>query len=236
MPRPRTVYRGKRKYSWIITLAVTLLVVVILLAVWLFYHLQRYIVYDKDGLRLDLSAQREELLRPGDVFCHCYHAKGNTILDDKGHVSKEIWEAKKRGVLFDAANGKSNFAFSVAEPAMAEGFFPDIISTDLTCLTIYKDYSFGLPYVLSKYICMGMPVDQVLKAATETPAKWLGKETEIGTLAPGARADIAVFRWKEMPVTYRDARGDSYCGKGLLIPQMTVKDGVIVFRQPDFAL
>ena len=67
MPRPRTVYRGKRKYSWIITLAAMLLALLIVLAVWLFYYLQRYIVYDKDGLRLDLSAQREELLRPGTV-------------------------------------------------------------------------------------------------------------------------------------------------------------------------
>ena len=65
MPRPRTVYRGKRKYSWIITLAAMLLVIAIALAVWLFYYLQRYIVYDKDGLRLDLSAQREEILRSG---------------------------------------------------------------------------------------------------------------------------------------------------------------------------
>ena len=65
MPRPRTVYRGKRKYSWIITLIAMLVVIVIALAVWLFYYLQRYIVYDKDGLRLDLSAQREEILHPG---------------------------------------------------------------------------------------------------------------------------------------------------------------------------
>ncbi len=65
MPRPRTVYRGKRKYSWLITLAVMLLLLVIVLAVWLFYYLQRFIVYDKDGLRLDLSAQREEILHPG---------------------------------------------------------------------------------------------------------------------------------------------------------------------------
>ena len=65
MPRPRTVYRGKRKYSWIITLAAMLLVLLIVLAVWLFYYLQRFIVYDKDGLRLDLSAQREEILHPG---------------------------------------------------------------------------------------------------------------------------------------------------------------------------
>ena len=65
MPRPRTVYRGKRKYSWIITLVAMLAVIAIALAVWLFYYLQRYIVYDKDGLRLDLSAQREEILNPG---------------------------------------------------------------------------------------------------------------------------------------------------------------------------
>ena len=65
MPRPRTVYRGKRKYSWIITLTATVLVLLIMLAVWLFYDLQKYIVYDKDGLHLDLSAQRDALLNPG---------------------------------------------------------------------------------------------------------------------------------------------------------------------------
>ena len=64
MPRPRTVYRGKRKYSWLITLLAMILVILIAVGVWLFYYLQRYIVYDKDGLRLDLSAQREEILRP----------------------------------------------------------------------------------------------------------------------------------------------------------------------------
>ncbi len=64
MPRPRTVYRGKRKYSWVITLIAMILVVFIILAVYLFYHLQKYIVYDKDGLRLDLSAQREMLTAP----------------------------------------------------------------------------------------------------------------------------------------------------------------------------
>ena len=63
MPRPRTVYRGKRKYGWIITAVATVLAVLIVLSVWLFYFLQRYIVYDKDGLRLDLSAQKESILQ-----------------------------------------------------------------------------------------------------------------------------------------------------------------------------
>ncbi len=67
MPRPRSVYRGKRKYSWLITLAAMLVVIAVAFAVWLFYYLQRYIVYDKDGLRLDLSAQRSEILSPADT-------------------------------------------------------------------------------------------------------------------------------------------------------------------------
>ena len=58
MPRPRTVYRGKRKYSWIITLVVFVLVVLILVAAWLFSYLQRYIVYDKDSLQLLLPSER----------------------------------------------------------------------------------------------------------------------------------------------------------------------------------
>ena len=65
MPRPRSVYRGKRKYSWIITLTATVLAVLVLIGVWLFYDLQKYIVYDKDGLHLDLSAQKDALKNPG---------------------------------------------------------------------------------------------------------------------------------------------------------------------------
>lgn len=84
MPRPRTVYRGKRKYGWIITAAASLLVVLIILAVWLFYFLQRYIVYDKEGLRLDLSAQRDSLLQ-SDLNDE---PSGSTV--DRPHVDVEI--------------------------------------------------------------------------------------------------------------------------------------------------
>lgn len=98
MARPRTVYRGKRKYSWIITLAAMLLVIAIALAVWLFYYLQRFIVYDKDGLRLDLSAQREEILNPG--------APEPTAAPLPQHVDVEIVVEQRdySDILTDAGN------------------------------------------------------------------------------------------------------------------------------------
>ena len=75
------------------------------------------------------------LLRPGDVFCHCYHGTGPTIVDAEGHVLPGIRAARARGVVFDACNGRNNFAFAPAKAAIADGFPPDIISTDLTGLT-----------------------------------------------------------------------------------------------------
>lgn len=177
-----------------------------------------------------------DLLRPGDVFCHCYHEKGPCIVDGNGKISRTVWDAKKRGVLFDAANGKSNFSFRVAKIAIAEGFYPDIISTDLTTLTIYKDYAFGLPYVMSKYLALGMSLDDVVKAVTQTPAKWLGLEGRIGCLTPGARGDVAVVDIVERTVVFKDVKGDSVTGNCLLVPRMTVKDGMIVYRQADYSI
>ena len=177
-----------------------------------------------------------DLLRPGDIFCHCFHEKGPNILNDAGHVRPGILDARKRGVLFDAANGKSNFSFRIAKAAIADGFFPDIISTDLTCLTLYKDYAFGLPSVMSKYLALGMPLDKVIEAVTVTPASWLGMEDSIGTLKPGTIADVAVFDLVDKAVSFRDAKGDEVTGSKLLAARMTVKNGTIVYRQADFAL
>ncbi len=187
----------------------------------------------------DPEVSAEEIadqLRPGDVFCHCFHEKGPNILNDAGHVRPGILEARKRGVLFDAANGKSNFSFRIAKAAIADGFFPDIISTDLTNLTLYKDYAFGLPYVMSKYLALGMPFDKVIEAVTVIPARWLGMEDSIGTLKPGTVADVAVFDLVDKTVRFRDSKGDEIIGRKLLAARMTVKNGTIVYRQADFAL
>lgn len=175
-------------------------------------------------------------LRPGDVFCHCFQGKGSTILDENGKVKEAVWEAKRRGVLFDASNGTNNYCHAVARAAMAEGFCPDFITTDGSHVfhSYYKPRCFTLPYLMSKYLALGMPLEEVLQKTTWNAARfagWTGK----GVLAEGCDADIAVFRMIEKTTVFEDSRGEFITGNDLLIPQMTVKAGTIVYRQVSFS-
>jgi dihydroorotase len=172
------------------------------------------------------------LLRPGDVFCHVFHGTGGTILGSDGGVLPEIRAARARGVIFDAANGRSHFAFAVAREALKQSFPPDVISTDMTVGTLYCDPVFGLPHVMAKYLSLGASLRDVAAACTTTPARLLGLEGEIGTLAPGACADIAVFRQVAARVEYVDTLGERMIGQAMLVPQLTVRAGRVVYRQP----
>jgi len=176
-----------------------------------------------------------DLLRPGDVFCHVYQGTGHTIIGSDGKVLPGIKAARERGVIFDAANGKSHFTFGVARAAIADGFLPDVISTDLTVLSLYLDWAFGLPYLMSKYLSLGVSLTDVTAACTSTPAQWLGKQGQLGTLAAGAIADIAVLRPIRRATRFCDTLGEVFIGEQLLVPQMTVLGGRIVYRQVDFS-
>jgi dihydroorotase len=175
-----------------------------------------------------------DLLRPGDIFCHVFHGTGNTIIGPDGGVLPGILGARKRGVLFDAANGRNHFVFAVAEAAIRQSFLPDVISTDLTVGTLFRRPVVGLPHLMSKYLAMGVPLVKVVAACTSTPAGLLGMPNEIGTLAPGACADIAVVRQEKRQVEFWDTNGERRAGQALLMPQMTVRAGRVVFRQLDF--
>jgi predicted amidohydrolase len=175
------------------------------------------------------------MLRPGDVYCHAHQGVGDTILEANGKVRPAMFEAQKSGIIFDACNGRANFAFKVAQGAISQGFLPDVISSDLTKATLFGDFVFGLPYVMMKYLNMGMILDQVVAACTSTPARLLRMKGRLGTLAPGALADVAVFRLTRKKMVMKDLVGDSITGDQVLIPQMTVLDGSIAYRQIDFS-
>lgn len=178
-----------------------------------------------------------EILRPGDIFCHCYQGVGNTILGEDGTVRDGIKKAREKGVIFDAANGKGNFGIAVAQKALKDGFYPDIISSDLTVDKFnMPPYAKNLPTVLSKYLTMGMKLPDVIRAATATPAQIMGMEKKIGTLMPGAYADIAVFKLKNIIFEHKDWRNDTLLAKELLVPQMTLSSGEIQYCQNDFYL
>jgi dihydroorotase len=174
------------------------------------------------------------LLRPGDVFCHVFHGKGQTIIGEDGKVTPGVKAARKRGVIFDAANGKSNFSFSVARAALADGFLPDILGTDLTTVILYLDTYYGLPMLMSKYLALGVDLIDIVRACTAKPAELLGMQRKLGTLAPGAFADIGIFRLTPRTTRFVDVRGETCMGEALLIPQMTVLGGQILYKQIDF--
>ena len=173
--------------------------------------------------------------KPGDILCHCYQNQGDYhILDPHGRIRRSVREARERGVLFDCASGRKNHSLELTRQALAEGFFPDIISTDVITESIYRKSLFGLPRTMSEYLAMGMPLSEVIRAVTATPARLMRMEGEIGTLAPGALADIAVMRLREGPTVFEDLVGGRIEGEQLFIPQVTFKAGRLAFMQIDF--
>lgn len=174
-----------------------------------------------------------DILRPGDVFCHCFHQRGRTIIGDDGHVLPEVFEAQKRGVLFDCAHGSMNFSMKIASQAFADGFYPDIVSSDLSMLSLMKPPAYSLTHMMSELLNMGMSFEQILRRVTTNPAKQIGV-AENGFLIPGAPADIAVFRQEEKQYHLKDRYGNEREADKLLRPMMTVKNGIVLYRQCDF--
>lgn len=174
-----------------------------------------------------------QILRPGDVFCHMYAGNQENILNPDGTIQDDVKKARERGVIFDACNGRGNFLFQVAEPAMRQGFVPDIVSSDVNPMVFYKHPMISLPRVLSKYLAMGMPLADVLDTATLAPARWIGEE-DLASTAEGTIADIAIWKLKEKPVCHLDVAGRELRGNQVLVPQMTIREGVIVYCQSDF--
>ena len=95
------------------------------------------------------------MLRPGDVYCHVYQGTGDTIIGSDGKVRSQLFNAQRAGVLFDTANGRKNFSFQVAQAALAGGFPPDIISSDVTRKTLFSDFVFSLPFIMMKFLNLG---------------------------------------------------------------------------------
>ena len=171
-----------------------------------------------------------DLLRKGDILAHCFHGTGHTIIGNDGKVLPQVRAAQKRGVIMDAANGGNHWSFAIAEAALSENFLPDIISTDITVKTLFKDPVFSLPFLMSKYLSIGMNLNDVVKCCTATPAKILGISSEAGSLSLGSCADVAVFRIKEKETIFTDNLKKTRTGSGVLLPQLTICGGKVVYR------
>jgi dihydroorotase len=133
------------------------------------------------------------LLRPGDIVTHVYAPPPNGILDSNGRVLPQVREARRRGILFDIGNGRNgHITWEVAEGALQQDFLPDSISSDLNGAGL-TDQVFDFPNVLSKFLMLGMPLDQVIARGTSNSAKAIPALKDLGTLRKGAVADITIL-------------------------------------------
>jgi len=133
------------------------------------------------------------LLRPGDIVTHVYAPPPNGILDSNGRVLPQVREARRRGILFDIGNGRNgHITWEVAERALQQDFLPDSISSDLNGAGL-TDQVFDFPNVLSKFLMLGMPLDQVIARGTSNSAKAIPALKDLGTLRKGAVADITIL-------------------------------------------
>jgi dihydroorotase len=173
-----------------------------------------------------------ELLAPGDVFTHIYRpANGTTIFGPDGRVLDCVKQARRRGVIFESGCARSHLSFASIQRAFDDGFAPQIISTDMIGKTFFWKPSGWLPLKMSIYLDYGMPLEEVVRAVTATPAQVYGLEKEAGSLAVGMPADVAVFRVEERPCPLEDLYGGSRTLRRLIVPMATVKGGAPVFEQ-----
>lgn len=177
----------------------------------------------------DRIADIVNLLDKGDVVCHIYQNLCEGILDEGGKILKEVKAARERGVLFDSADGYRNNSFSIIKKAFAEGFLPDIISTDLTCEKLYTNRGYGLIYTMSKYLAAGMSLENVIKAVTATPFSCLGIH-DLGIIKSGAAADICIFKLDDAgDFVFKDYAGEQIQASKIIRPLVTIAGGDIVF-------
>jgi len=163
-------------------------------------------------------------LGPGDVVTHCFHGNEGGILGADGRVIPAAVTARERGVLFDVGHGEGSFAYRVARSALAQGFAPDTISSDLHAHNVDGPV-FDQATTLSKLLHLGMSLEDVVRAATSTPAAAVRREDRIGTLAAGREADVSLFELREGSWPLPDAAGATETVERLLVPRMVIRAG-----------
>ena len=166
-----------------------------------------------------------DLLRPGDILTHCFSGAGNNVVQS-GQLIAAAKAAKQRGVVFDVGHGGGSFDFTVCEPAMMQGAHVDTISSDIHAVSINTPGYPTMPWVMSKFLALGLSLEEVVARATVEPAKIIGRVPGLGTLQIGAPGDAAVFDYVDgPPVEFVDTRNNKKSGTKKLVPVLTVKGG-----------
>jgi dihydroorotase len=164
------------------------------------------------------------MLRPGDVVTHAFHGHPHGVLDGSGRVFDGLKEAQRRGVIFDIGHGAGSFSFGVAEKALADGFFPGNISSDLHVYNV-EGPVFDQVTTISKFLHLGMSLEDVIRLSTATTAQAMGLGDKLGALKVGAEGDVTLMRLEEGDFTLTDSMKVSVQAKQRLTHVRTIRAG-----------
>jgi dihydroorotase len=160
-------------------------------------------------------------MRRGDILTHSFRPFPNNPSTGDGRVREAVLEARERGVIFDIGHGMGSFAFKTAKVMLANGFLPDCISSDVHALCI-DGPAFDLLTTMSKFLCLGMELGDVVRAATEAPAKAL-RRVELGSLKPGGIGEASILAPESGAFDYVDSTGEHMTGN-----QRLTASGVVI--------
>ncbi len=169
------------------------------------------------------------VMKGGDIVTHCFHGATCGILDDEGKIRDSVHEAMERGVIFDVGHGAGSFSWDVAEKALAQGVQPKTISSDLHSGNLYGPV-YDLANVVTKFLHLGLSLDEVLAKVTSVPAETVLMQDEIGTLRVGAWGDAVIFELRDGEFELVDSSRNVRTGRQKLEPVTVVKSGK-VYRQ-----
>jgi dihydroorotase len=164
-----------------------------------------------------------KLLRPGDILTHCFRPFPNAPATADGLVREEVLEARARGVIFDIGHGGGSFGFKTTRAMLANGFLPDVISSDVHILSI-NGPAFDLLTTMSKFLVLGLDLPTVIRLATVNAASAIRKP-ELGTLKPGSVGDASILELRDGSFEYLDVIGEKVVGKQRLLAAGVVVGG-----------
>jgi dihydroorotase len=166
-----------------------------------------------------------DTLRVGDVITHCYTPQKPSIVDENGRLREAVRKAHERGVIFDVGHANGHFDFDLVRRAMADGLLPDIISTDLHGRMGPGNPVVDMPTTLTKFLHLGLSLEQAVAACTTNPARAIGWQDRLGNLEIGREADIAVLQLVDGPTKLRDCVGGEWNVNQRLAAKWTIRRG-----------
>lgn len=171
-----------------------------------------------------------DYMRPGDIFTHCLATRPDTrqsIVNEQGELRPYVLEAQKRGIVCAVGHGGGSFGYGTAVPATKAGLWPDVISTDLHTGSM-NDGMKSMTNVMSKFLELGMGLEEVIRASTWEPAQVI-QRPELGNLSEGAPADVTVLDLRKGEFGFMDAHGQKRTGSRKLVTELTLRAGDVVW-------